>query len=62
MENAGILTLYYKNYNFGGLLQAYALPMVLRDRFGIDAEQICYSLYIEKKEYGDKKIKYKLIM
>ena len=57
MENAGILTLYYKNYNFGGLLQAYALPMVLRDRFGIDAEQICYSLYIEKKEYGDIKNK-----
>lgn len=49
MEKAGILTLYYENYNFGGLLQAYALPKVLKNKFGIDAEQISYSLYVEDK-------------
>lgn len=49
MEKTGILTLYYKNYNFGGLLQAYALPKVLKNRCGIDAEQISYSLYVEDK-------------
>ena len=50
MGKTGILTLYYENYNFGGLLQAYALPKVLIDRFKIDAEQIKYSLFIEDKE------------
>lgn len=33
MEKAGILTLYYENYNFGGLLQAYALPKILNTKF-----------------------------
>ena len=28
-EKAGIVTLYHGNYNFGGLLQAYALPAAL---------------------------------
>lgn len=49
MEKAGILTLYYKNYNFGGLLQAYALPKILNNKFKIDAEQIRYSLDVEDK-------------
>ena len=49
MKKVGILTLYYENYNFGGLLQAYALPKVLKDKFGIDSEQICYALYAEDK-------------
>lgn len=39
---AGIVTFYHGNYNFGGLLQAYALPTVLREHFGIEAEQIDY--------------------
>ena len=49
MEKAGILTLYYENYNFGGLLQAYALPQILNTKFKIDAEQIRYSLDVEEK-------------
>ena len=50
MERAGIITLYYENYNFGGLLQAYALPIVLKDQFKLDAEQIRYVLFGENKE------------
>lgn len=41
-NKAGIITTYHANYNFGGLLQAYALPKVLKEHFGIDAEQIDY--------------------
>ena len=41
-NKAGIVTLYHGNYNFGGLLQAYALPKVLKDYFDIEAEQIDY--------------------
>ena len=37
----GILTLYYKNYNFGGLLQAYALQKIVSD-LGYECEQIQY--------------------
>ena len=48
MGKIGILTRYYKNYNFGGLLQAYALPKVLMDNFEMDAEQIKYSPFVEK--------------
>ena len=40
----GIVTLYYLNHNFGGLLQAFALPKLLNRRFGVTAEQIPYSL------------------
>ena len=36
----GIITLYYKNYNIGGLLQAYALQQVLKNE-NIECEQIC---------------------
>ncbi len=41
-NKVGIITLYHGNYNFGGLLQAYALPYVLKVYFGIEAEQIDY--------------------
>lgn len=47
-NKAGIITLYHGNYNFGGLLQAYALPKVLKDYFKVEAEQIDY-IPIEKK-------------
>ena len=47
-NKAGIVTLYHGNYNFGGLLQAYALPKVLKDYFKVEAEQIDY-IPIEKK-------------
>lgn len=38
----GIVTLYHNNYNFGGLLQAYALPTAVKKYLGISAEQIDY--------------------
>lgn len=41
-DNVGIVTLYHGNYNFGGLLQAYALPTALEKYIGIPAEQIDY--------------------
>ena len=43
-EKAGIITLYHDNYNFGGLMQAYALPVALERYLGISAEQIDYVL------------------
>lgn len=41
-KNVGIITFYHENYNFGGLLQAYALPKVLKKYYGLEAEQIDY--------------------
>lgn len=41
-NHVGIITFYHENYNFGGLLQAYALPNVLTNHFGMEAEQIDY--------------------
>ena len=38
----GIITFYHENYNFGGLLQAYALPAALQKNYGLYAEQIDY--------------------
>ena len=43
MNKTGILTLYYNNMNYGGLLQAFALPFVIQKHIGIPAEQIRYS-------------------
>lgn len=43
MKKIGILTFYHKNYNFGGLLQAYALPTALQKYFEFSAEQIDYN-------------------
>lgn len=48
MKKIGILTLYHKNYNFGGLLQAYALPAALNKYFNLNAEQIDYQ-YLEQQ-------------
>ena len=47
---AGIVTLYHANYNFGGLLQAYALPIALKKYFEIEAEQIDYIPTEQKKK------------
>lgn len=44
----GIITLYYKNYNIGGLLQAYALQKVLSN-LNIESEQVRVWHY--KREY-----------
>lgn len=45
----GIVTFYHENYNFGGLLQAYALPAALERYLNIASEQIDY-LYVPKKQ------------
>ncbi|MDO4171034.1 MAG: polysaccharide pyruvyl transferase family protein [Lachnospiraceae bacterium] len=45
-----IISKYYKNYNYGGLLQAYALTRILHD-MGHDVQQISF-LPNEKKKYG----------
>lgn len=42
MKKIGIITLYYKNYNYGGLLQAYALASYLNNK-GVPCEQISFS-------------------
>ena len=39
MKRIGIITWYYNCYNYGGLLQAYALTRVLND-MGFEAKQI----------------------
>lgn len=41
MNKVGILSLYYKNYNYGGQLQAYAMQYIIT-KLGYDARQICY--------------------
>ena len=39
MKKVGILTLYYKTYNFGAQLQAYALQQAV-EKLGYECEQI----------------------
>lgn len=41
MKKVGILTLYYKNYNYGGQLQAYALQKTI-SKLGYSAQQISF--------------------
>ncbi|NLG05082.1 MAG: hypothetical protein GX567_14810, partial [Clostridia bacterium] len=53
MKRIGILTFYFKNYNCGGVLQAYALQRVIDSFEGYKSEQICFvrdrkKLYIRK--------------
>lgn len=43
MKKTAILTLYYHNYNYGGLLQAYALQKAITE-LGHQAKQISYRL------------------
>ncbi len=56
MTKIGILTLYYKNYNYGGSLQSYALCRFLNESAysgkDVTAEQICYDRI--KKEISDR--------
>lgn len=59
----GIVTLYYNNYNFGGLLQSYALPYVLENVYHLNAEQITYMLHEDDVLYfADSKLKKHLIL
>lgn len=39
----GVISHYYKNNNYGGILQAYALCKILNEN-GVDAEQISYNM------------------
>lgn len=47
----GIITIYLGNYNYGGILQSYALPYFLNAN-GFDCEQICYRP--AKRSIGDR--------
>lgn len=51
----GILTLYYKNHNFGGQLQAYALCRYFNRLEDINCEQIAYD-YKRKEEKSIKRL------
>lgn len=44
MKKVGILTLYYKTFNYGAQLQAYALQKAI-SRLGYEAEQISFRWY-----------------
>ena len=58
----GIVTLYYNNYNFGGLLQSYALPYVLENIYHLNAEQITYMLHQDDVlNVGDNKAEKKTV-
>ncbi len=43
MKKIGIITHYYRNLNYGGSLQSYALCEIL-NQMGYDAQQICYDM------------------
>lgn len=45
----GVISLYYKNHNLGGLLQSYAVVALLNE-YGFEAEQICYDLSISNSQ------------
>ena len=57
MKRIGILTLYYQNYNYGGLLQAYALQHTI-EGIGGRALQISYALETGYPRYSQ--IKYRM--
>ena len=61
-KKVGIVTLYHKNYNFGGLLQAYALPVALERYLGISAEQIDYAFKYQEQQKIKNKISIKNII
>ena len=59
----GIITMYYKSYNFGGQLQSYGMYKALKN-LGCDARQISF-VPDNRKKYGTVryiKIKYKMIL
>ncbi len=47
MKKIGIVSLYYKNRNYGGLLQAYALTKFI-SKTGYDVEQLCWEFFAPK--------------
>lgn len=57
MRKIAILTLYYKNFNYGGILQSYALQKVI-ENMGFDAKQISYVM--ESNIEGWNSVKWKM--
>ena len=64
MKDVAILTKFYKNYNYGGMLQGYALQRVI-SQLGFTADLVSYdvtknansvypSILIQAKQYGTK--------
>ena len=51
MKRVGILTLYYKTYNFGAQLQAYALQKAIQMK-GYECEQIRFIWSIEQTRFN----------
>lgn len=71
MKDVAILTKYYKNYNYGGVLQGYALKRVLKEK-GYTVDIISYdvnknknpiykSIYEQSKQYGIKSASRKIL-
>lgn len=50
---AGVLSLYYNNANYGGLLQSYAMTTAL-NKLGVQGEQICYNAKTTKNPLNGK--------
>lgn len=57
MRKIAILTLYYENFNYGGVLQAYALQKVI-ENMGFDTKQISYAM--ESGIEGWNSVKWKM--
>lgn len=55
MKKVGIITLFYNNYNYGGMLQAFALQQFIEMQ-GFECEQIA----IDRMERGKKDWNYKI--
>lgn len=46
MKKIGIITMLYHNYNYGGVLQAFALQKAIT-KLGYDVEQINYDVAVK---------------
>lgn len=54
MRKLGIVTFYYESFNFGGVLQAYALVKYINTNFDVKAEQICYQYKLNEEKGMNK--------
>ena len=50
----GIITIYYRSFNYGGLLQSYALTEFINKKTKLQAEQISYAAIPAKKTIFEK--------
>lgn len=48
MQKIGIISHFYGNQNYGGILQAYALVTFLNNKCGFNAEQICFEMDVSR--------------